>query len=888
MVFSSIETGTLVGGHSHVEVQSVLRLRPLLKKEREENVVLEPLKRVSRNAPATVVLNPPRVPVSSPAAGSLRSRADSDGTMYSTPVEFHFNHVMPESTSQDKVYYSLGLPMVTEAMGSLTRKSSTRSQKPAKSHLLISMGVSTSGKTYTCFGGSTIPKRRASQDGLVPRLVDSLFSQSKHHANGDSRGFAVQISMLQVSQTKGNDPKACKIHDLLGAAEKKKTTSIKSSSPTIKSVRSMAAKFEKALPAVASPVRSPLLRSTECAEVDPEDPHPAVQICHDETQAREVLQNGLDAGRRAAKGNQNHHLLVVLQPTVNSSQYGERIAILDMAGLEKGKRQKSRQKDVVGMNEAASGAVLNCLRTMMHNTNVQNGKGSVVDMADDLASEISCVSQEKDPYQQHMKTVPFRQHMVTMMLNPLFATSNSTKVTLLMAAYPGHADYTEKKGLLQDMELLCGSALLAADARVTTGFDRHPTIMNTILTEVDNEYEDDSTVQPSNKRQPKDKLPEESFSRSRSSSEEEDILRVERPPPYAPSFTNPASASKSEVLQPTAPEVCSPPAKKGVPKTQNFMSDFPGVDIPKTKKTAEQRHMASSGNSGGRKSETPVYRHGKGERRSISNAELNPGVVESKEQVDYPGSKDPRIPLSRSSLENIENVEQRPQSHGTKYEHTHTQAFSTARKLQTSIVQERVVIKEQRLKKRGTPSKSEHRSKTKQEPTDRSQYHGRDDQEIRIQELETKMQEIIQQKRATDKKNSELQEENDRMKCMLKEAGRQGKRRVWTSKDEEDFQENRKLRLEDQTLVKAPLFAHLKHVDYIYDIKNQWAMSDKPQFDLQFPSQFQRAPDLDIRDKIMEEREAAILKTAGTPKKESNNFRKASLRRSGLFGGRHQ
>lgn len=876
MVFSSIETGAMSSGHGHVDVESVLRLRPLLKKEREESVVLEPRRGVARNAPATVVLNPPRVSVSSPAAGSLRSRADSDGTMYSIPVEYHFNHVLPENTTQDKIYYSLGLPMATEAMSSLTKKSSSHSQKQSKNHLLISMGVASSGKTYTCFGGTTIPKRRASQDGLVPRLVDSLFSQSKHHANGDNRGFAVQISMMQVSQTKGNDAKACKIHDLLGAPEKKKSSTIRASSPTIKSVRSMAAKFEKALPAVASPMRSPLLKSAECAEVDPEDPQPAIQVCHDVAQAREVLQNGLDASRRAAKGNQNHHLLVVLQPAVNNTQYGDKIAVLDMAGLEKGKRQKSRQKDVVGMNEAASGAVLNCLRTMIHNTNIRDGKGAPIDVVDDLASEISCVSQEKDPYQARMKTVPFRQHLVTMLLNPFFSTSHSTKVTLVMAAYPGHADYAEKKGLLQDMELLCGSALLAANAMVSTGFERENSVMKTILTEVESEYDEESSVQPSKKWHPKERVSENFYP---SSTLPDDVGKIERPPAYAPSFVKP-SAHPSEKTQPSAPELASPSRKAGVLET---LSDFPGVNIPRSreKKNIVGRHIVPSAMSGGKKSMPPAFHPPTGERHMGKGAR-----PETYEGADRHGNQGHRVPLSRSSLENAENQEQRRLSYGNKTESSPSRTLSTTRKLQAPVVQERIVIKEHRLKKRGTPSKSESRSKTPNGPNDRSRYHGRDDQEMRIQELETKLQEIIQQKRAADKKNTELQKENDKLKSTLNEAGRQGKRRIWTSKDEEEFLENRKLRLEDQTLVKAPLFAHLTHVDYVYDIKNQWAMSDKPQFNLQFPSHFQRAPDLNIRDKLSEEQEAEILANHDTPSRGSRTARRSSLRRSELFADR--
>jgi hypothetical protein len=280
MVLSSIHTEPMTERHANVEVESVLRLRPLMKKEREDSIVLEPQKNILRNAPATVVLNPLHTSLVSPVSGSsLRFRSESDATSSNTPTDYHFNHVLPENASQDKIYYTLGLPIATASMSSLKMAASSGSNRTPKNHLLICIGVTNSGKTYTCFGGSSIPKRRASQDGLIPRLVDSLFSQSKHHASGGSKGFAVQISVTQVSHSKGSDPHACQIQDLLASAPSKTKTPPKRNLVT---VRSMAAKFERALP---SPIRSPL-KSADFAELDAEDIQPTVENCQDVLQAR--------------------------------------------------------------------------------------------------------------------------------------------------------------------------------------------------------------------------------------------------------------------------------------------------------------------------------------------------------------------------------------------------------------------------------------------------------------------------------------------------------------------------------------------------------------------------------------------------------------------------
>ncbi|KAL3929482.1 MAG: hypothetical protein SGBAC_012189 [Bacillariaceae sp.] len=646
---------------------------------------------------------------------------------------------------------------------------------------------------------------------------------------------------MQVSQSKGNDPKNCKIYDLFGFIEKKVP------SQTIKSVRSMAAKFEKALPAVASPMRSALSKSSEFMELDADDPQPSVEKCFEVTQARETLQHGLDTSRKAGRGNQSNHLLVVLQPFLNGSQCGDKVAVLDMAGLEKAKRNQSRQKEVVGMNEAANGAVLNCLKTMIHNMNVKTGRRTI-DIVDDTASEISCVSQEKDPYRQSVKAVPFRQHKITMLLHPLFRNDQMTKITLVVAAYPGNSDYAEKRSLLQDMELLCGSSLLASGARASTGLERTLRQSHSTFTDTESEYGDDSTLPLAKENIVRSKYNEESAHLPPSFENEGDIHSSIRPPAFAPSFINRGPSALGEIKQKNAVNFNS--TAQQVEKLQPI-SDFPGVSIPrKVEKSSNLIHQTSPASMvDGPKSKPPVY-------------------INQNEQLD-----EQRSPLT--SLENSKRRERKVPPAPKCTEDSPQKTTMKPRKVHYATSQERVVVNEQRQKSR----------QSSQPESSVQSIAGTigGDHDMRIKQIESKMRQLLHEKQVTDDRNTELERENKQLRSMLQQAGG-SKRGSWTNKDEEEFQENRKYRLEDQTLVKAPLYAHLKKVDYIYEIKNQWAMSDKPQFDLQFPVHFKRAPDLDIRDKIIEEREAAIMETQATSSGSANRKeRRASFRRSGLF-----
>ncbi len=127
--------------------------------------------------------------------------------------------------------------------------------------------------------------------------------------------------------------------------------------------------------------------------------------------------------------------------------------------------------------------------------------------------------------------------------------------------------------------------------------------------------------------------------------------------------------------------------------------------------------------------------------------------------------------------------------------------------------------------------------------------------EQRIKELERKMMELQRAKEIYERKCSDLEGENEKLKKSVKQALAQSQSQ-WTTQDEEYFQKCREARIEDQTLVKRTFRSHLHRLNEIYDIKNQWCKTDKPHFDLTLPSHFQRATALDIRDKEWEGREA--------------------------------
>lgn len=822
-------------GHCNVELESVLRIRPLLRKERDDAIVLEPQLNESRNngnelgSANVVTLNPHFASVTSPNAVntgttgtlSIRGRIDSDGTMYTVPTDYHFNHVLPDTTSQDKIYYTVGLPIATASMTTLKTAASSRSNnshQPIRGHLIVCMGVINSGKTYTCFGGPSIGKRRASQDGIVPRLLDSLFSQSKHfanvaHADGgrESKGFTVEISMMQVMQPKKSHTShpshdttgtgLYELHDLLAPSS---TTDDEQSSTKISpkrnfNVRNIAARFEVRSPGRGVPATTKQQRNNSSAphdaassQLDPSNPKPSVQSCRDTLRAREVIQNGLATSQRIAKGNQDIHLYVTMQPVLNGNKFGDKIAVLDMAGLEKEKqRTQSRGKEsVASVSQAANAAVLHCLRTMKHNVNILSGESGAIDSieiadtVDDDISELSSVSlTKKNPTNKHLKTVPFRQHSVTMLLNPFFTKSvGSAKVTLILATYPGHVDITQKRTLLQDIEVLHGSTIgnMNGNTTVKSGLASNK-IQHCAIDE---------------------------------ESEEEDNL-----PPKVSIQAQPQPSELHHIVNQVASSSPQKNTLSGL--TSPFQAlDFPGVNLPVGKTQIQE----------------------------------NDGVHRSS-----PGHKSNQTPLQCRPVQTSLKIQPSSRPHARKTKHSISPRFARAMQLEheTNIINH---PSQNDWSQRSQFGDAQNQDRHYQGVDRRLPEQGKPTVETveidsRLRILEEKLQKAIEEKKALQQLCAQLEEENADLKLVARESGRKALQNRWTELDEKEFQDSRRLRREDQTLIKAPVRSHLEKVNNIYEIKNQWCMTNKPHFSLQFPNQFQRAEQLNIRDKENKEKE---------------------------------
>jgi hypothetical protein len=824
-----------------VTIETVMRIRPLLKKERDDTILLEERK---SDGAQVAILNPLKPHLSTHAD----DRRDPDSTSGNVPIEYHFNHVLPESTNQDKIFYTLGPPIVTATMNSLKNTNSTRMPE---SHLIISTGVENSGKTYSCFGGMIIPKRRSSHDGLVPRLLDSLFSQSSH-TGGSSKGFTVQISMMQVTQPKEgqrSDPDSYEIHDLLANPSTPSKNRMFGASPKKKknlNVRNMAARFERVIP-------SPVARRTQKAPdvgavLDAENLKPTIQNCHDTSEAREVLQTGLSTSQKISTGNQKFGLYITLQPVIDGTKIGDKICVLDMPGLEKENMMRSTP------GKAANDAMFNCLRTLKHNSNVIDNNSSS--------------SRKK------LKPVPFRDHKVTMLLNPLFFQSSFVKITVLLAAYPGHTDFQQKRILLRDVEMLHGMTL-GVPARATVVHDSMNQHMGSEVSDRNNQNEfhnDERAVHvPSSSR--RDERP------SRHSQKETRNLRASvRVSPSAPRMIEVQAIHKPRGDYPLAEPIPiaidsvrrsnvrtvahkqqdksslvyrkpnerkvepSAPALSEVQesyldsrKLKECAVDFPGVQIsPNIERRAETGSFSMEKNRSVPATTRPRRnsrdtREGPIVATRVEKSSLHEGHFVRK-QFEIGRKGELKSPLGRSSLENCD-------------QYTSQEKESTSNCFEADF------------------SNFEHMTEGKNEG--------------QIKKLEKKLKETLQEKKTLEQICSQLEKENAELKKLSREAGR---KTLQPERNQQQEEENRRRRLEAQNRIKSPVQKHLDRVNYIYDIKNQWCMTNKQHFSLSVPDHFQRAPVLDIRDRENENIEDLKILT----KNETHSTNGLEIKKNGL------
>jgi hypothetical protein len=384
-----------------VKFRSVLRIRPLLGKERDDQVVLEPLE-----GGFAVALHPPVVKEDEATfLNALVSGQD---------LEFTFDSVLSKDTNQEKAYSVIGQPIALQAMEPF--KHFSESEQPLdtksckKNQLLICMGLPNSGSSFTCTG--PMSNRKNDSDGLIPRLFESLFLQCRHinaMSSHKSITFGVNFTAVQVNQSKKNSHE-CHLYDL-----------VKRSSESTSFLR------------VFGQTKSTLFDITVDKHLGDEEstsgiPANAIPVfCSSAAIARDCLKAALQLGRQTSQKEFQSHLFISVQPFLVSQNSvrilieGGSICFLKMAGFDS-KQRATRSREPSGLD--AHSAIMHCLKAVRHNQISLDG---------------------------HRK-IPYLQHEVTALLMPLCPLEKcSLSVTLLVTASPSIRDYSDKKNLLSEV-----------------------------------------------------------------------------------------------------------------------------------------------------------------------------------------------------------------------------------------------------------------------------------------------------------------------------------------------------------------------------------------------------------------------------------------------------
>lgn len=506
---------------SQLNFQSTLRIRPFVPKEEEESE--ESIFSISDNATKLCMRKQEDKQQQSQKSRPSRSKRAA------AKSEFHFDSIL-EDVNQEEVYDNIqGCEMIQSVMTlTSSMEESSVATNPATpdhptepnvgvtNHVLLSLGVSNSGKTYTMFGNDATRNDDDDDEddthmGIVPRLLQDLFfvgkygkDQQQYREEEDSPFFAIEISMVHVY----NDH----VYDMLshykGDSKKKQ--------PSRSNVLQMAESFENPhMSMMNRRLRSPYKkqqlqelrihqdRQTQDFRIDP-----IVLSCTTLEEANDALQFGLKqntiSSTKVNSSSSRGHTLVSLQPVfsqnsgsnddsdgddgndndeTNRIRKGGLITIIDMAGIERTKASAvigSAMKESAAINSTIS-SVLQCLRCIkdnhaaaaQQNRQSRSSQSTKTSTNTHTSSSSSFTTKSK---RQKAQIVPYRQNKLTMMMQPLFSgnikrdqsgTSNNivTNVKILVSAYPGMKDYNEKKSLFGQIDALRGLSVSSKKKR---------------------------------------------------------------------------------------------------------------------------------------------------------------------------------------------------------------------------------------------------------------------------------------------------------------------------------------------------------------------------------------------------------------------------------------
>ena len=791
---------------NHMELFSILRLRPLKGKEKEDHVVLEKCKTQTKDS-AIAVLHPLMHLTSPNAKGP--TMGSPDFVQGCTETEYHFDKVLDPTSTQETVFYAIGLNIATTAMEPLKKTA-----PPRKNQLLLALGMPNSGKSYTTFGKKARVSRQP-DDGLVPRILDSLYSQSKHHIAG-SKKFGVSIQLMLIN----ND----KTIDLL--VEQQKMTAKSSKANT---VRAMVASFET----------SKLTSTNNEVKIEQDGTtgdfliRTSSKICKDVGEAREAISTGISRsqqgnklvnfGKLATKG----HVVITMQPVLmlkhDVVQVGGIITVMDMAGMEKFKisqraSSNNAMRDAIG-STSSCGAVLHCLRSIQHNQNIKVGKAPAIDFicSDDDSfdgSDISNVSEGRNASKppsssSSIKSVPFRQSQLTMVLQPLFSHKGTTSVTLMMFAYPGHRDYPEKRSLLNDLEILQGSEIAQRTIRTAhTGLGKIRSIHHGIKRPLREMESDDDLILSDG-----DEVV--------NSVSVNKLAFEPLPPPIAPRVSRHSVMDINDlpgVKLPALVTMLAPPAVATFsPSCSRHSTDMSAPSAPVDDVFTE--HSRPYAIYSASPPTNPNYRPTPLVHGSVYTTPSIPPPIENTENDDVKKNKSPtRNWMLASPLKTI------------------TSAVNSTKK------------KGKMALEKMAPERMIHR------PDFTNGAHVESGVSLsemmnRIKSLEERNATLIERNHQLDKKCEALQQSNNRLLKSLNQGDKYDRRAGWSERDEKEWKQSRRKQLVEQNLIRSPLMNHIKKVQTTHDIKNRWTDAGKAHFLLDYPKDWTRARELDERDR---------------------------------------
>jgi Kinesin motor domain len=417
--------GTVSGSDTNLEFRSILHIRQRLPHERDKTVALEAL-----DCGKNVVLHPQVIKDYDAIAGNTLSSAHDE--------EFYFDKVLPATSTSEAIYAEIGQPLALQAMVPLKSFHCKTEGLSHRNSLVVYMGLEKSGSSIS-YSGSLL-RRQQESDGTIPRILDSLYTQSKHHIKhvaGKKTNFGVSITILQVNQSNKN-PSDCQIFDLLAPSGIAALSNVRKGLLLHQIVDKLTNSFGSHNSSCPSRRRIGRYEQVNIQQ-NPEtmDSHLTnVVPCISATAeiAREILNNAMKQGQYNSDQNYKSHILINLQPILRSAhsgrnlRRGSNITLLDIDC--KARVQRCRDPPCAD----AHAAILHCLKTMQVN--------------------------QEHKVDANLK-VPYLHHPLTMFLQPIFA-STKLSVTIMVTMSQSSIDYMEKKGLLSEMQRFNDSSLQRA------------------------------------------------------------------------------------------------------------------------------------------------------------------------------------------------------------------------------------------------------------------------------------------------------------------------------------------------------------------------------------------------------------------------------------------